>query len=61
MIKLGEISTAVAGDINILGHNFYSIGMDGAQVSFFKKTYEVGLHSLLKIKYGRFLEVKVAL
>ena len=59
--SLGALSTDAASQLNILGHNSYTLGVDGTQVGIFEKTNEVGLSSFLKSKDGRSLETKVTL
>jgi hypothetical protein len=51
----------IPGELNILGHDSNTLGVDSAKVGIFKETDEVGLGSLLKGKDGRSLETKVGL
>ena len=59
--NLGALSTDTAGELDILGHDGDTLGVDSAQVRILEKTYEVRLGSLLKGKDGRSLESEVAL
>ena len=60
-IHLRALSADAAGELNVLGHDGDTLGVDGAQVGVLEETDEVGLGSLLKGKDGRSLEAKVAL
>ena len=41
------LSTDTTGELDILGHNGDTVGVDGTQVGVFKESYEVGLRSFL--------------
>lgn len=58
---LGTFTTDSAGQLNVLWHDGNTLGVDGAKVSIFKKTNEVGLRSLLKGHDSRALESEVSL
>ena len=45
---LGSLASDAAGQLNVLRHNCYTLGVDGSQVSVLEETDEVRL--------GRFLE-----
>ena len=62
MVKnLRALSADAAGELNVLGHDGDTLGMDGAQVGVLEEANEVGLSSLLKGKDGRALESKITL
>lgn len=46
---LSTLSTDTASQLNILWHDGYSLSVDGAQVSIFKKTDQVGLTGFLQV------------
>jgi hypothetical protein len=58
---LRALSTDTAGELNILGHDGDTLGVDRAQVGILKETHEVSLSGLLEGKDGRSLEAKVGL
>ena len=58
---LRAFSTDAAGQLNVLGHDSDTLGMNGTQVGVFEKTNEVGLSSFLKSEDGGSLETKVTL
>lgn len=47
LIRLSTLSTNATGQLNVLGHNGDTLGVNGAQVSVFKQTDQVGLRSFL--------------
>jgi histone H3 len=59
--RLRALSADAAGELNVLGHDGDTLGMDGAQVGVLEETNKVGLSSLLKGKDGRSLETKIGL
>jgi len=61
MRNLRALSADAAGELNVLGHDGDTLGMDGAQVGVLEEANEVGLSSLLKGKDGRALESKITL
>ncbi len=61
MKNLRALSADAAGELNVLGHDGDTLGVDGAQVGVFEEANEVGLGSLLKGEDGRSLESKIAL
>ena len=58
---LGTLPTDTAGQLDVLGHDGHTFGVDGAQVGVFEKTNQVGLASLLKGHDGRALEAEISL
>ncbi|KAL7429413.1 hypothetical protein ACHAXH_001792 [Discostella pseudostelligera] len=61
MRNLRALSADAAGELNVLGHDGDTLGMDGAQVGVLEEANKVGLSSLLKGKDGRALESKITL
>ena len=59
--NLGTFSTDTASQLDILGHDSHTLGMDGTQVGIFEKTNKVGFGGLLQSKNGSGLESKVGL
>jgi hypothetical protein len=59
-ITMRDISKSVApdspGELEVLGHDRDSAGVDGAQVGVLEQRHEVGLSSLLEGENGRRLE-----
>ena len=58
---LSSLSTDTAGQLDVLGHDGDTLGVDGAQVGIFKETNQVSLRSLLESHDGRGLESQVSL
>lgn len=58
---LGPLSTDPTGELDVLGHDGHSLGMDGAQVGIFKESNQVGLASFLQGSHSGALEAKVSL
>ena len=61
LIHLCTLSADSAGQLNVLGHDGDTLGVDGAQVGVFKQTNKVSLASFLKSHHGRALETQVGL
>ena len=61
MMHLRALSTNAAGELNVLGHDGHTLGVDGAQVGVLEKTDKVGLSGFLEGKNGRSLEAKITL
>ena len=61
MKNLRALSADAAGELNVLGHDGDTLGVDGAQVGVLEEANEVGLSSLLEGKNGRALESKITL
>ena len=58
---LSSLSTDTAGQLDILGHDGDTLGVDGAQVGVFEKTDQVGLAGFLQGHDGGALETKIGL
>ena len=56
---LSTLSTDAAGELDVLGHDGHTLGMDGAQVGVLEKTNKVGLASLLQSHAGGALEMEI--
>ena len=59
--SLGTLATDAAGQLNVLGHNCHTLGMDGCQVGVLEQANQIGLSCLLKGKDCRRLEAQVGL
>ena len=55
-LYLSPLSTNAAGQLDVLGHDCNTLGMDGSQVGVLKQTDQVGLSSLLEGQDSRGLE-----
>ena len=60
-VHLCSFSADSAGQLNVLGHDGDTLGVDGAQVGVLEKTDEVGLGGFLEGKNGGSLESEVRL
>ena len=60
-VCLCSFSADSAGQLNVLGHDRDTLGVDGAQVGVFKKTNEVSFASFLKSHHTRALETQISL
>ena len=58
---LSTLSTDTAGQLDVLGHDGHTLGMDGTQVGILKQTNKVGLAGLLEGHDSRALEAQVGL
>ena len=58
---LGTLSTDAAGELDVLGHDGHTLGMDGAQVGVLEKTNKVGLASLMECHDSGALESQISL
>ena len=58
---LGTLSTDAAGELDVLGHDGDTLGVDGAQVGVLEETDEVSLGGLLEGHDGGGLEAQVGL
>lgn len=58
---LGTLSTDPAGQLDILGHDGDTLGMNGAQVGVLKKTNEVSFAGFLEGHDSRSLEAEISL
>ena len=59
--KLSSLSSDSSGQLDVLGHDGDSLGVDGAQVGVLKESNKVSLTSLLESHDSRGLESKVSL
>ena len=55
------LATDAAGELDVLGHDGDTLGVDGAQVGVLKEANQVGLGGLLEGEHGRALEAQVRL
>ena len=60
-VHLCSFSADSAGQLNVLGHDGDTLGVDGAQVGVFKQTDKVSLASFLKSHHSRALETQIGL
>ena len=60
-INLSTLSADTAGELDVLGHDGDTLGVDGAQVGVFEESYEVGLGSFLEGHDGGGLEAEISL
>ena len=58
---LSALAADATRQLNVLGHDRNTLGVNGAQVGVLKEANEVGLRSFLKGKNGSTLETKVGL
>jgi hypothetical protein len=58
---LRTFTTDTTSELNVLGHDGHTLGVDGTQVGIFEKTDKVCLGGFLKGQDGRTLETKVRL
>ena len=58
---LGTFTTDTSGQLDVLGHDGHTFGVDGAQVGIFEKTDQVSLASLLESHDGGALESEIGL
>ena len=59
--RLGTLATDAAGELDVLGHDGDTLGVDGAEVGVLEETDEVGLGGLLEGEDGGGLEAEVGL
>ena len=59
--NLSSLSTDSSGQLDVLGHDGDTLGMDGTQVGVLKQTNKVSLTSLLEGHDGRALESEIGL
>ena len=59
--RLGALTADTAGQLDVLGHDGDTLGVDGAQVGVLKQTDQVGLTGLLQSHDGRALEAEISL
>ena len=58
---LSTLSTDSAGQLDVLGHDGHTLGVDGAQVGILEESDEVSLAGLLEGHDGRGLESEISL
>jgi len=58
---LGSLASDAAGQLDVLGHDGHSLGVDGSQVGVLKEADEVSLGGLLEGQHGGTLEAEVGL
>ena len=58
---LSSLSTDTASQLDVLGHDGHTLGVDGAQVGVLEKSDKVGLAGFLEGHNGRALETQVGL
>ena len=59
--RLSALTTDAAGQLDVLGHDGDTLGVDGAQVGVLKETNQVSLRGLLESHDSRGLEAEVSL
>ena len=59
--SLGAFATDATGQLDILGHDGHTLGVDGSQVGVLKEADQVGFSSLLKGQHSAALETQVGL
>ena len=60
-MRLSTFSTDAASQLDVLGHDGDTLGVDGAQVGVFEETYKVGFASLLQGEDSGALETEISL
>lgn len=60
-VNLGSLSSETTSQLDVLGLDCDTLGVDGAQVGVLEERDEVGLDGLLKSADGRRLEAEIAL
>ena len=58
---LCALATDTAGQLDVLGHDGHTLGVDGAEVGVLEESHQVGLSSLLQSQDGRSLEAEIGL
>ena len=61
LVNLAALSADAAGELDVLGHDGYPLGVDGAEVGVLEEGDEVRLGGLLERDDGGSLESKVVL
>ena len=59
--SLSTLSPNTTSQLDILGHDRHTLGVDGTQVGILKETNEVGLGGLLQGKHSGGLETQIGL
>jgi hypothetical protein len=60
-VRLRTLTTDAAGELDVLGHDGDTLGVDSGQVGVLEQTHEVGLSSFLEGQDGRRLEAQIGL
>jgi hypothetical protein len=58
-LRLRSLTSDTTGQLDILGHDSDTLGVNGTQVGIFKESNEVGFGRLLKGQHGRSLETQI--
>ena len=58
---LCPLTADASGQLNVLRHNSYTLGVDGTQVRVLEESHKVRFSGFLKSKDGRALEAKIRL
>ena len=58
---LGPLAADAPGQLDVLGHDGHSLGVDGAKVGVLEQADQVGLGSLLQRQHSGALEAQVGL
>jgi hypothetical protein len=59
--SLSTFTTDAAGELDVLGHDGHTLGVDGCQVGILKQTNQVSLGGFLQSQDGRGLEAEIGL
>ena len=59
--RLRALATDATGQLDVLGHDGHTLGVDGSQVGVLKQAHQVGLGSLLEGQHSAALETQVSL
>ena len=60
-MELRTLTTNTPGQLNILGHDRHTLGVDSTEIGILKESHQVGLGSFLQGQDGRSLEPQVGL
>ena len=60
-VDLSTLATDAAGQLDVLGHDGDTLGVDGTQVGVLEETHQVSLRGLLQSHDGRGLESEISL
>ncbi len=61
MRSLSALATDAMGQLDVLGHDGHTLGVDGSQIDVLKETHQVGLSSLLESQDSAALKTQVSL
>ena len=59
--NLGPLAPDPPGELNVLGHNGDSLGMDGAQIGVLEQSNQISLTGFLESSHGGGLESQIGL